>query len=257
MISARSPRGDFPIPDAKRRLPHWRDETATQFESFSPIPDAKRRLPHWRDMVKGGIDAGLGDSRRQKASASLEGHRPRPDGRADGAFQTPKGVCLIGGNVGLTSLKSARPFQTPKGVCLIGGSETIPEGRKLSPRGQGLREIPDAKRRLPHWRGLTDGGARTHVSFQTPKGVCLIGGYCLWQPNLEVRIIPDAKRRLPHWRPLSSFRSEFRLRGFQTPKGVCLIGGRACRPARTGTDSFQTPKGVCLIGGAITRATFA
>ena len=85
------------------------------------------------------------DSRRRKASASLEHF-------------------LVRGG-----LNGAALFQTPKGVCLIGAFGRMEE-RLLLPR------IPDAERRLPHWSGR---GGRAQFGwrglFQTPKGVCLIG----------------------------------------------------------------------------------
>ena len=109
--------------------------------------------------------------------------------------------------------------------------------------------IPDAERRLPHWstdvfpnllsafhysrrrkasasleprRSITAWAFGS--SFQTPKGVCLIGAAGAKPGAASGRRIPDAERRLPHW---SADAGEIAIVGddkFQTPKGVCLIG---------------------------------
>ena len=63
-------------------------------------------------------------------------------------------------------------FQTPKGVCLIGATAS----RR---RAASSWDIPDAKRRLPHWSNESGRAAcQPYAEFQTPKCVCLIGAGC-------------------------------------------------------------------------------
>ena len=85
-----------PIPDAERRLPHWSASAAEQKAATRRIPDAERRLPHW--SVKPRISAmrPSSNSRRRKASASLERAGLSRAVSPPRLFQTPKGVCLIG-----------------------------------------------------------------------------------------------------------------------------------------------------------------
>ena len=132
------------IPDAKRRLPHWSEAASCRAGREASIPDAKRRLPHWSLGVgvnRRRVDA---DSRRQKASASLEFLRSRTALSAILTFQTPKGVCLIGvfrmrGSRRAASCDSRRQKASASlEYCLFAGVS-------------GPLRIPDAKRRLPHW----------------------------------------------------------------------------------------------------------
>ena len=86
-----------PIPDAERRLPHWSADGEAVALGAERIPDAERRLPHWSVVSSAMLPPHLSDSRRRKASASLERRIFRRRSRRSSArFQTPKGVCLIG-----------------------------------------------------------------------------------------------------------------------------------------------------------------
>ena len=207
------------IPDAERRLPHWSVSAAVRAAGLPLIPDAERRLPHWSAFRQLADRATQSNSRRRKASASLERMRGRRTLGFTGRFQTPKGVCLIGAWI------SGYPLSF-------------------------FRHIPDAERRLPHWSFVSDVQVAELLNlFQTPKGVCLIGadfceetredadvfqtpkGVCLIgapaaSPRCHLRLwhsrrrkasaslerirpargargrdIPDAERRLPHWSP--------------------------------------------------------
>ena len=213
------------IPDAERRLPHWspfgeREARRRRVGFQTPkgvcligarfwrpplfaAPHSRRRkasasLEH-DDLLK--TRALLKDSRRRKASASLEIRH------SDAPFASPLA------------------FQTPKGVCLIGADPRLGASQ---PRVR----IPDAERRLPHWSGGARGApARRHAVFQTPKGVCLIGAPTPpedgranqgeFQTPKGVCLIGSVRFRGSAPAP----------DGFQTPKGVCLIGAIALRAA--------------------------
>ena len=190
-----SPSRKASIPDAKRRLPHWSGSARQDSQPALPIPDAKRRLPHWSLLGAVHIGAALTNSRRQKASASLECVIPFfgrvkegiiPDAKRrlphwsykrDSAFLTPIGA-----------------FQTPKGVCLIGVSSVVLSYQSADP-------IPDAKRRLPHWSAFAVGGLSLSQESEIPDAKRRLPHWSSSgeRRNQLAKAIPDAKRRLPHW----------------------------------------------------------
>ena len=184
------------IPDAERRLPHWSAGRDAAVPRARRIPDAERRLPHWSVVAPFADSRELENSRRRKASASLEHVSGRGLHRRPAVFQTPKGVCLIGAPQLQPFPARHGLFQTPKGVCLIGADG-------VGVRADSLALIPDAERRLPHWSNVCG-----RLGDQHPR-------------------IPDAERRLPHWSlgGLAAVGGPVGI-GFQTPKGVCLIGAR-------------------------------
>ena len=133
-------------------------------------------------------------------------------------------------------------FQTPKGVCLIGAACI---GRHRRRAGV----IPDAERRLPHWsaEGKERAALRDLHSRRRKASASLEhrrAGRRLESERLDSRR-RKASASLEHYAPIAGDHPRQR---FQTPKGVCLIG--ACSRTLTSAvlEAFQTPKGVCLIG---------
>ena len=154
-------------------------------------------------------------SRRQKASASLQGRRREhaPERRigsrrqkASASLQASDMQQGAGEDSHVPDAKRRLPHCRS---YFVAGYERRPAGsrrQKASASLQDIRlvagvrgcQVPDAKRRLPHCRLL-------HFPSHSRRGV-----------------VPDAKRRLPHCRELRT-NAPHDERKFQTPKGVCLI----------------------------------
>ena len=132
------------IPDAERRLPHWSVDDVMASGETASIPDAERRLPHWSSSRRASLVSPPPAFQTPKGVCLIGAVEPLQPPPVDDQFQTPKGVCLIGAATPSETTKRGGPFQTPKGVCLIGA---LPSGGTMN----GVRKIPDAERRLPHW----------------------------------------------------------------------------------------------------------
>ena len=110
----------------------------------SIIPDAERRLPHWSIVAPRKEDTKRFDSRRRKASASLEQRERLARRGVPEKFQTPKGVCLIGASPITRVKRGLRNSRRRK------ASASLERIRSRS-RSCSRSSIPDAERRLPHW----------------------------------------------------------------------------------------------------------
>ena len=163
----------------------------------------------------------LVDSRRRKASASLEQGFFLMDKALIDKFQTPKGVCLIGATRfgairdtlrGIPDAERRLPHWSP--ILSLSGrwwrdySRRRKASASLEPgsaegRRQREAKIPDAERRLPHWsvRALSERNPRQRIPDAERRlphwsvGSRLAAG--------RERMIPDAERRLPHWSSLT------------------------------------------------------
>ena len=237
------------IPDAKRRLPHWRPKQRLLFVGVNLDSRRQKASASLAQAEEGQPPATPAHSRRQKASASLahfgggflsarREHSRRQKASASLALELalrPVRRLLI------PDAKRRLPHWSPGCSPRRRTSSAIPDAKRRlphwsAPYGYHLAKktmILDAKRRLPHWSVFAevDLDGRDCHSRRQKASASLEGRACRRLCSARLRI-PDAERRLPHWR-LGMCRMMPGLVVFQTPKGVCLrfprVGGDRLR----------------------------